>query len=432
MDDTFYDDEPLEVEAEPEIEEPQLLDGDLVSTYFREISTIPLLTKQDELELATGIRDRELAIIGGIYTLAKIYPLLRDFLELAIKNLVRNETALTFDKSIKMDLEVSTEALFDDLHRIIEGDEDFLADEQRVVRTLFLVDYNKELINFCADLLIKIKRELVSVTDSGKFCELHRISAPELFSSTLRDIEKAYFELNRLKNRFIKSNLRLVIHIAKKYQNKNLNILDLIQEGNIGLMKAVDRFNYEKGHKFSTYAIWWIRQAITRAIAVQSRTVRLPVHVIEKMSKVNRVYNQILQETGKEPSLKELSRKIKISEKTLKELGDVNSLEPTSIDSRINSTDERSLGDMLQDDQVEDPEQVLDQKDREAELNALLSSLKPRDQAILKKRFGIGLNQTYTLEEIGEMYQLTRERIRQIQERCLRQLRKTKKEQEKE
>jgi len=257
------------------------------------------------------------------------------------------------------------------------------------------------------------------------------VSAKDL-KDAVHALEQGERKAKYAKSQLIEANLRLVVSIAKKYTNRGLQFLDLIQEGNIGLMKAVDRFNYEKGHKFSTYAIWWIRQAITRAIAVQSRTVRLPVHVIEKMSKVNRVYNQILQETGKEPSLKELSRKIKISEKTLKELGDVNSLEPTSIDSRINSTDERSLGDMLQDDQVEDPEQVLDQKDREAELNALLSSLKPRDQAILKKRFGIGLNQTYTLEEIGEMYQLTRERIRQIQERCLRQLRKTKKEQEKE
>jgi len=261
----------------------------------------------------------------------------------------------------------------------------------------------------------KIQKRILSLTDNVG------MNVQELKDITSK-MAKGETKIRRAKKDMIEANLRLVISIAKKYTNRGLQFLDLIQEGNIGLMKAVDKFEYRRGYKFSTYATWWIRQAITRSIADQARTIRIPVHMIETINKLNRISRQMLQEHGKEPTPEELSEKMDMPEEKIRKVLKI-AKEPISTETPIGDEDDTTLGDFIEDPLQDSPIDAATENNLHDATDGVLSSLTAREAKVLRMRFGIGMNTDHTLEEVGKQFDVTRERIRQIEAKALRKLR---------
>ncbi len=284
--------------------------------------------------------------------------------------------------------------------------------KRKLAKDLYTNDAKiEQLVRNQEDILRKLRR--LSLTAGMSFEDIE-----EVYKIILKGEEKA----DRAKSQLVEANLRLVVSIAKKYTNRGLQFLDLIQEGNIGLMKAVDKFEYRRGYKFSTYATWWIRQAITRAIADQARTIRIPVHMIETINKMARTSRQLIQELGREPTPEEIAEKMELPVDKVKKVQKI-SKEPISLETPIGEEEDSSLGDFIEDKKIISPQDAVMSITLSEQTRSVLATLTPREEKVLRMRFGIGEKSDHTLEEVGQDFFVTRERIRQIEAKALRKLR---------
>lgn len=306
-------------------------------------------------------------------------------------------------------LEVNTDDEYKTLYdRLLEDD----AFKRELARNLFTTDAKiEQMVRTQEDILRKLRRLTM---DAGMAFE----DIEQVYNIILKGEEKA----DKAKSQLVEANLRLVVSISKKYTNRGLQFLDLIQEGNIGLMKAVDKFEYRRGYKFSTYATWWIRQAITRAIADQGRTIRIPVHMIETINKLARTSRQLIQELGREPTPEEIAVKMELSVDKVKKVFKI-SKEPISLETPIGEEEDSSLGDFIEDKKIISPADAVMSVTLSEQTRSVLSTLTPREEKVLRMRFGIGEKSDHTLEEVGQDFFVTRERIRQIEAKALRKLR---------